>query len=410
MAELEHLREMDLRLLALHSQTVPNGFTPFWRRFFKDKTRAGEYYLDGKNYAAFAKEIIELVFPESDEDARQVRPIGKYDDESNYSTDESDANIRIPLHDVAMSFFKDILSKASQDSNLAQLLKDRFFQHETAMKPVAIPFSIWVQQFPAAYIDQEGDSDRMLRNFKSYSEQYLKTCGILPYTDRDNMLAFGGNFVVESPTSISGLGSPADFFGRLEPLPPDRMSKPGHESELHAPHWPASIPTFPFFENDSVNELIDISDRRVKWSSSDSMSNPGHESELHAPHRPASIPGSLHRTATSPIVENDAVLELIYLSPLHTPITLPDRRSKRSSSNSVSNPGHESESHAQHRPPSIAGSLHRTPTSPLVENDPVHEPIHLSPSHTLVTSLDRRMKRSIWLRLCPCLSPSNVES
>jgi hypothetical protein len=64
MAELEHLREMDLRLLALHSQTAPNGFTPFWGSFFKDKIRAGEYYLDGKNYAALAKEIIELVFPE----------------------------------------------------------------------------------------------------------------------------------------------------------------------------------------------------------------------------------------------------------------------------------------------------------------------------------------------------------
>jgi hypothetical protein len=93
--------------------------------------------------------LLTTSFCRSDEDARQVRLVEKYNDGPNYSTDESDANICIALHDVAMMFFKDILSKASQDSDLAQLLKDRFCQHRTAIKPVAI-------------------------QFKGYSEQYLK--------------------------------------------------------------------------------------------------------------------------------------------------------------------------------------------------------------------------------------------
>ncbi|KAF8186310.1 hypothetical protein BJ912DRAFT_1144082, partial [Pholiota molesta] len=107
-----------------------------WESLFRDKSRAGEYFVDGKSYVALAKAIVSVVYSRPGERDHQIR-LARNGRQLYAMREGWDPTMRISISDCArFDVINEVLENASTDWDLANYLRERAVQYRDDVQPI----------------------------------------------------------------------------------------------------------------------------------------------------------------------------------------------------------------------------------------------------------------------------------
>ncbi|KAF8186303.1 hypothetical protein BJ912DRAFT_1043214 [Pholiota molesta] len=122
--------DLDKRLLDVFEARSPNE-DETWKTFFRDKSRAEDYAVDGESFVALAKAIFSAIYSKPGERNRQIRFA-----DIEGALYVGDGLMRIHIRNNYFGLMRDTLEKASADWELATFLRERAVQYRGDVEPI----------------------------------------------------------------------------------------------------------------------------------------------------------------------------------------------------------------------------------------------------------------------------------